>query len=72
VTSGVDERLGYIGWLFPAISAFLKAVDSGASEEEFDVRHVGLVAPEQIEVAGQAARVVIQCRVDFFGIGAKM
>jgi hypothetical protein len=51
VAGGVDERLGYIGRLLPAIGTFLEAVDCGASEEIFDVRYVSLVAPEEIDVA---------------------
>jgi hypothetical protein len=72
VASSVDERLGYIGRQFPTISAFLKAVDGGTSEQEFDVRYVRLIAPEEIDVASKAARIVVQRRIDLFDIGTKV
>jgi hypothetical protein len=64
VASSVDQRLRLISGEFPAVGALFKAVDVGAGEQELDIGGMRLVAPEEVDVSGQAAWVVLQGWVD--------
>jgi hypothetical protein len=60
VTGGVEEWLGQGAIELPSVGAFLEAVDVVAAEEKFHVLGAHLVAPEEVDVAGEAARVVLE------------
>lgn len=51
---GVEDglRWGREAGEFPAVGAPFEAVDVGAAEEELDVGGLGLVGPEEVDVAG--------------------
>jgi hypothetical protein len=60
VASRVHEWLGHGGIEFPSVGTFFEAVDIVAAEEEFQILNSSLVAPEEVDVAGQTAGVVAE------------
>lgn len=64
VAGSVEDWLGQSAIEFPSVGAFFEAVDIVAAEEEFHILCTDLVAPEEVDVAGQTAGVVLECIVD--------
>ena len=64
VASGMQEGLRDRAIEFPTVGALFEAVDVVAAEQELDVLGADLVAPEQVDVASQAARIVLKRVVD--------
>jgi hypothetical protein len=61
VASSVHVWLGDGGREFPSVGTFFEADDIVAAEEEFHILGAKLVAPEEVDVAGQTAGVVFEC-----------
>lgn len=61
VARGVEDGLRWrrVAGDLPAVGALFEAVDVSAAEEELDVGCLGLVGPEEVDVAGQGSGVVV-------------
>lgn len=64
VAGGVEERLGLGAVDLPAVGALFEAVDVIAAQQVLHVRRASLLAPEEVDVAGQAAGVVFEGVLD--------
>jgi hypothetical protein len=64
VAGGVEEWLRLCAVDFPSVGAFFEAVHVRAAEEVLHILDAELVAPEEVDVAGKAARIVFEGFVD--------
>ena len=64
VAGSVEKWLGSTLFEFPPIRAFLKAVDIVTAEKEFHILDAELIAPIEVDVAGETAGVVLKSFID--------
>ncbi len=64
VTGSVQKWLGQGAIDLPSVGTFFEAVNIWAAEEVLHILYADLLAPEEVDVAGQTARVVFECLVD--------